>query len=198
MINVKEVQQIVKDIDYSNINSEIAWQIELIIKLREKLDKSYNVIPEKSLKSKDIKKEIDIAIHENNNPKIAIELKMPQNGAYPYLMSQAIIDIEFLEKLVEEYNYQKGYFIFLTNNKPFWSSTRKKQQQLPEVYDYFRNGKKLSGKIKFPLYAKLGDNHHIKGCYKINWENDMVDKNRRYFIIEIKRKTSSQNTTKKR
>ena len=190
MINIKEIRQIIKDIDYSNINLEIAWQIELIIKLREKLDKSYKVIPEKSLDKKDIKKEIDIAIYKNNNPQIAIELKMPQNGAYPRRMSQAIIDIEFLEKLVEKYNYQKGYFIFLTNDKNslFWTSKNEGQCQSLEVYDYFRNNKELSGRIKFPKFMQLGDKHYIRGCYKINWENDMADKKWKYFIIEIKKK----------
>ena len=66
MSNIKEIIQAslleIKD-KFKDIDLEIGLQIELIIKLRKKLEKDgYKIIPEKNLTEKDIKKEIDIVI----------------------------------------------------------------------------------------------------------------------------------------
>ena len=77
MTNIKEIIETslleIKD-KFEDIDLEIGLQIELIIKLREKLEKEgYKIIPEQSLDKKYIKKEIDIVI-EKGKKKYAIEL----------------------------------------------------------------------------------------------------------------------------
>ena len=125
MSNIKEIIEAslleIKD-KFKDIDLEIGLQIELIIKLRKKLEKDgYKIIPEKNLTEKDIKKEIDIVIeNEKTKEKYAIELKMPPNKAMPKRMSQAIVDIKFLEKLVKAHGFNGGFFIMLTNNHCFW------------------------------------------------------------------------------
>ena len=60
MINKQNLSRLIENLDYNNISLEIAWQIEIIIQLRQILGKDYTVLPEIPLEKKDIKKEIDI------------------------------------------------------------------------------------------------------------------------------------------
>ena len=186
MIKLETLEKIIKEIDYTNIQLEIAWQIELIIKLREKLGIDYQVIPEESLgqKGKCIKKEIDISIKKNNEPLCAIELKMPRNKAYPRRMSEAIKDIVFLEGLLEKHDYKQGFFIFLTDNRGFWEG-----KERDNIYKYFRNAEKISGKIPLPKFIKDKNKYYnISKSYTIHWQDDLpnIKGNWKYFIIEIK------------
>ena len=81
-INLDFINEAVKNINYNDVNLEIAWQIELIIWLRQKLGTDYRVLPEMPLAQKDIKKEIDIVIENiTTHQKSAIELKMPLKSA---------------------------------------------------------------------------------------------------------------------
>ena len=125
-MNEKDLEDTVESINYDDINLEIAWQIELIIGLRQKLGKNYKVSPEVSIPQKDIKKEIDIVIEDKTTKeRVAIELKMPLKGAYPKQMSDAIVDIAFLEKLKKTSYYSKCFFIMMTNDSIFWDGRKK-------------------------------------------------------------------------
>ncbi|MBE6452043.1 MAG: hypothetical protein E7012_00945 [Alphaproteobacteria bacterium] len=186
MSNIKEIIEAslleIKD-KFKDIDLEIGLQIELIIKLRKKLEKDgYKIIPEKSLAKKDIKREIDIAIEkESTKEKYAIELKMPPNKAMPKRMSQAIVDIKFLEKLVEAHGFNGGFFIMLTNNHCFWEGN-----ETDGIYKYFRKKEALSGHINFPtFFNEIKEECHITGSYQLSWEKVSEDSEYRYLFVEV-------------
>ena len=186
--DLDHIKKVVKSINYDDINLEIAWQIELIIGLRQKLGKNYKVSPEVSIPQKDIKKEIDIVIEDKTTKeRVAIELKMPLKGAYPKQMSDAIVDIAFLEKLKKTSYYSKCFFIMMTNDSIFWNGRKK-----DGIYKYFRiqenkeNKEYINGEIEFPKFFKGKPNNiKITGNYTINWQKLGKDQKWRYFIIEI-------------
>lgn len=183
--DLDHIKKVVKSINYDDINLEIAWQIELIIGLRQKLGKNYKVSPEVSIPPKDIKKEIDIVIEDKTTKeRVAIELKMPLKGAYPKQMSDAIVDIAFLEKLKKTSYYSKCFFIMMTNDSIFWNGRKK-----DGIYKYFRiqeNKEYINGEIEFPKFFKGKPNNiKITGNYTINWQTLDKDQKWQYFIIEI-------------
>lgn len=188
MSNIKEIIEAslleIKD-KFKDIDLEIGLQIELIIKLRKKLEKDgYKIIPEKNLTEKDIKKEIDIVIeNEKTKEKYAIELKMPPNKAMPKRMSQAIFDIKFLEKLVEAHGFNGGFFIMLTNNHCFWEGNK-----TDGIYKYFRKEEEsLSGDIDFPtFFNEIKEECNITGSYQLSWA-DIGDSEYRYLFVEVKK-----------
>lgn len=142
MSDFKQIlDNIIRSLDYTEINLEIGWQIELIIKLREKLENRYKVIPEK-FEPTDTKKELDIAITENGKSKYAIELKMPQHNAFKKRWENAKTDISFLKSLLLK-EYEFGYLIFLTPNECFWKEK--------EICSYPIEWKKIgmNGELKY-------------------------------------------------
>lgn len=190
-MNEKDLEDTVESINYDDINLEIAWQIELIIRLRQNLGENYKVLPEVSLPQKNIKKEIDIVIEDKTTKeKVAIELKMPLKGAYPKQMSEAIVDIAFLESLKNTSEntsrYSKCFFIMMTNDSVFWKGRKK-----DGIYKYFRsqeneNQEYITGKIEFPKFFKgMPNKIEIKGNYIINWQTFDKDRKWQYFIIEV-------------
>ena len=189
MINIKETIKTslleIKD-KFNDIDLEIGLQIELIIKLREKLEKEgYKVIPEKSLEKKDIKKEIDIVIEkENTKEKYAIELKMPPNKAMPKRMSQAIVDIKFLETLIEQHSFNGGFFIMLTNNHCFW-----KGGKTNGIYKYFKTEERLNGEVEFPIFFNEMQKEDciITGNYQLSWQDVSKNNEYRYLFVEVKK-----------
>ncbi len=186
-MNKKDLKDTVESINYDDINLEITWQIELIIRLRKKLEKNYKVFPEVSLPKKDIKKEIDIVIeNKTTKERVAIELKMPLKGAYPKQMSQAIVDIAFLEGLKNTSDYSKCFFIMMTNDSVFWDGRKK-----DGIYKYFRsqeneNQEHIKGEIEFPKFCKgMPNKIVITGNYTINWQPLDKDQSWKYFILEV-------------
>ena len=179
-INLDFINEAVKNINYNDVNLEIAWQIELIIWLRQKLGTDYRVLPEMPLAQKDIKKEIDIVIENiTTHQKSAIELKMPLKSAYPRRMSQAIIDIAFLENLKKSHSYSKCFFIMMTNNSGFWSG-----REQDNLYQYFRKQENLTGKIQFSeFFTEVQKEIQLDGIYKIEWQD--ILENWKYFILEV-------------
>ena len=53
MINKQNLIRLIENLDYNNISLEIAWQIEIIIQLRQILGKDYTVLPEIPLEKTD-------------------------------------------------------------------------------------------------------------------------------------------------
>jgi len=84
-----------------------------------------------------LKKEIDLFI-EDKNKKILIELKFPNRGAFPRRMTQSIIDIFFIQQLIDS-GFEKGYFIFFTGLNNF-----SKGKSEENIYSYFRKAKLIN------------------------------------------------------
>lgn len=84
-----------------------------------------------------LKKEMDL-FFEIDDQKNCIELKFPANGAYPRRMTQSILDIYFLQQLVNN-GFKQGIFFFITHLKNF-----AKGKSSGRIYQYFRNPKDVS------------------------------------------------------
>ena len=105
---------------------------------------------------------------------------MPPNKAMPKRMSQAILDIKFLERLVEENGFKRGFFIMLTNNHCFWEGREKEG-----VYKYFRAKEKLNGNIEFPIFFKeIKEKCIITSNYQLYWK-EIKDSEYRYLFVEV-------------
>ena len=145
-------------------------------------------------KNKFLKKELDLFI-ENDKEKICIELKFPTNGAYPRRMTQSIIDMFFLQQLIN-IGFSKGYLLFITDLKGF-----KEGKKGDGVYSYFRKSKDLSSfeKNDIPEFMLNDKNREVKVLFelldnnslKLNYENKIefrtiVNKNKNYHIFLMK------------
>ena len=84
-----------------------------------------------------LKTELDLYV-VTNNEQYCVELKFPDNGAYPRRMTQSIIDIFFLQQLVNN-GFKKGYFLFITRLAGF-----KDGDASEGVYSYFRRSRPLN------------------------------------------------------
>ena len=124
-----------------------------------------------------LKKELDLYIKEKDE-QYCIELKFPNKGAYLRRMTQAIIDIFFLQQLVNN-GFKKGYFLFITELSAF-----KNGNEIDGIYSYFRNSKPLRefccqdipqfmlDKEAKKLYSLIDLNKiELKGEYKIAFKN---------------------------
>ena len=143
-----------------------------------------------------LKKEMDIYF-ETNNQKNCIELKFPNKGAYPRRMTQSIIDIYFLQQLLNN-GFSTGLFLFITDLVNFTKGDFK-----DGIYSYFRNHKDISlfsPEDIPPFFIKKNDGkifyEVIKGqTFKplspvaINFEEQIISgKKYYYFFIEMNKK----------
>lgn len=182
-MKIDELEKYLKNIKFDNYYVEATLQFNLLLKLASNYKKNI-IFPERSIKHYNLtnstnltKKEIDIVLEHDNN--IAIELKMPMNGQVPEQMFKFIEDIKFLEELKSSGKFSTCYLITVTNDNNFWGG--KKQNG---IYSFFRNCKKITGKI----YKPTGENknikyHKIDGEYKIEWK--IISDDYKYFIIQI-------------
>ena len=184
--------------DKNSIYNEFSLQHELGIFLRKnnngyKIEFERNISyflwkeSEKIKEFKNVKKEIDISIYNNLwNPKYAIELKFPKNWQYPDQMYSFCKDIAFLEKLIFEANFDKGYFIAIVgkDNHLFYE----KWNETNWIYEYFRKwdkNKEIERKILKPTWKwKNIDYIKIVWKYKIKWK-DLKWTNFKYIFLEI-------------
>ncbi len=124
-----------------------------------------------------LKKELDLYIVEKDE-QYCVELKFPNNGAYPRRMTQSMIDIFFLQQLVDN-GFNKGYFLFITDLPRF-----KDGNESEGIYSYFRRSKPLSQfccrdipqfmveKDAKDLYSLLDLNRiSLKSNHKIEFKN---------------------------
>ena len=147
------------------IYNERAFQFEMGEYLKKELGASYKIQYEFNTKKykaslyeidgkKLHKRDIDIAILQGNDLVAAIELKAPQkgDGAYPRHMYNALIDIRFMEQLVERNYCKKAYAITVTDDKSYWlgDSIGKNNDETKNVYKFFRNSQPLKGEIYNP------------------------------------------------
>ncbi len=84
-----------------------------------------------------LKKELDLYVQEEGE-QYCIELKFPNKGAYPRRMTQSIIDIFFLQQLIES-GFKKCYFLFITELPRFTSGNESEG-----IYAYFRYSKPIN------------------------------------------------------
>jgi len=179
---------LLKKINFDKHYIEATFQFKLLMQLGKIYDED-EIFPERSIEYYNLKvedytkKEIDIAIEQENNSNIAIELKMPMNGQVPEQMFSFIKDIKFLEELNASKFFDKCYLIVVTNDKDFWQGNKK-----DGIYSFFRDENCiLKGKIYKPTgipEIKTANYYELNGDYKIQW-NSLVNKFK-YFIIEIK------------
>ncbi|MBZ0198827.1 MAG: hypothetical protein K8H86_03100, partial [Ignavibacteriaceae bacterium] len=118
--------------------------------------------------------------------------KLPTNGAYPRRMTQSIIDIFFLQQLINN-GFSTGYFIFFTNLLNFTQGT-----ETDGIYSYFRNRKFLNEFCchdipQFMLETEarklftLLDSNSIRldGNYRIEFQS-LINNNVTYYYFLIK------------
>jgi len=153
----------------TEIYNEFSLQHELGIFLRSKL-LNYKVQFERNVtyffpsKASFTKREIDLSVFsaDKNELKYAIELKFPRNGKYPEEMYSFCIDVAFAEELNAAGFAAAGLAVFVDDRLFYEGSTK-------GIYDYFRGGKPLHGRIQKPTGSK-DSNVFVRGHYSINWK----------------------------
>ena len=180
----------------NDVYNEFSFQHELGIYLRNELKKrgNYKVQFERNVNNvfgssfSSVKKEMDIYIFNKDNEaeRYAIELKFPRNMQIPGRMYGFVKDINFMEDVKNKGNATNAYTIALVENKNFYSGNCSSGS----IYEYFRNGKTVSGKINKPKGAGNGGGFvKITGKYKIDWKPVLYKgssyKSCKYFFVEM-------------
>lgn len=110
-----------------------------------------------------LKKEIDISISYEGRLISIIELKYPRNGQYPEQMFKFCEDIAFVEQ-VKNAGIESAFFVAFVDDKNFYSGN------CGGIYEYFRCGKTIEGRINKPTGKNAEDIYiTIEGNYKILW-----------------------------
>ena len=178
-------------VDSGEIKNEHALQFEIGCLFRRK---SYSLsfeyplkVPRHPSSTKRQKTNLDLFV-ERRGENTAIELKLPLSGRVPETMYDFCADISFLEMIVKHRKAKKGLAVMATNNSNFWSGHLE-----DGIYPYFRNSKKLSGKIEKPT----GDSKttvFIEGNYVLKWKNvknllmlgDSKPENSKFLVVEVR------------
>ena len=181
------------------IYNEFSLQHELGIYLREKLGENYKVlfeknicwIPQTAVNEDWCKKEIDITVMKKSGsewkPSFAIELKFPQNGAYPKRMFQFIEDMQFMEQAIDCCNFESTYCIALVHDVKFFSDKDGKIENTG-IYGYFRKQSTIPANEEIPWPINDGKNESIALTreHKISWEEINGNSNLKYYIDAIR------------
>lgn len=178
------INQFVKEISLKKIEiyNEASIQHELVIFLRSHLS-NYKIQFERNIsvfgldKKRFMKKEIDLVIFNTDNHDIyAIEIKFPNNGAYPNQMLIICEDLKFLEELKQS-NFTKCFCLVFANDDNFWNSKGSRH-----IYQKFRKEKVFEGRFEGKInQKKLRIN--LNGSYKINWKS--IDGFGKHFLISV-------------
>jgi hypothetical protein len=189
MLNMlHEIMNEINNIHPIRIYNEISFQIEIGVKLRNKIPNGESrIFFEKNIKNYDkdveeyVKREIDICINNNCNNEViesAIELKYPMNGQTPVQMFNFIKDIKFLEQIKEKNGGEiRNYFIAICF-KNFYNGIRS-----DGIYGYFRsdengNVSTIKGRIEYG-----GKSINLNGEYNVEWKEFSPEL--MYLIIEV-------------
>lgn len=182
------IEKFFKNDNFSKLEiyNEISLQHELGIFLRGHLP-NFRIQFERNVKYFNLngivktKKEIDIVIFDSTcTEKYSIELKHPLNGQNPEQMYSFIKDIKFSEELVSKElgGFNSAFCIILVRDKVFYSGTKKSG-----IYQYFRTGKELSGKVEKPTGEQVKQ-IELNGKYKIDWK--YINETYSYCVLQIK------------
>jgi hypothetical protein len=153
----------------TEIYNEFNLQHELGVFLRGKLP-NYKIQFERNVayffpsKPSFTKREIDLSVFlaDRSELKYAIELKYPRNGQYPEQMFNFCKDVAFAEELTAAGFSAAGLAVFVDDQLFYGGSTK-------GIYDYFRGGKPLHGRIQKPTGRQDYD-VLVRGCYPIRWK----------------------------
>jgi hypothetical protein len=189
-----EIAEIIKDLQQKRtvFHSESDFQFALawVIKERYKDAKIYLEIPVKVDSQKlyiDIVVELDRKLYpielkyktKSFNKKISDEFgesyslkkhSAQTQGRYDYLK-----DIYRLERILKvDEKYEKGYAVFLTNDKSYCEESPK-EDTVDKAFQIY-GGREISGLLEWSEEASEGtkkgrDNFELSGKYKIDWKN---------------------------
>ena len=167
------------------IYNEFSLQHELGIYLRcklpaKKIQFERNVSFFDSGKTKFVKNEIDIVVYSDKNaPDVAIELKFPRGKERPDKMFEFCKDVKFAEQLKRYAGFKETYAVIFTDDRLCYESKRKAKNK---IYAYFRDQKRLAGKIARMPWKKREQPIQLSGCYTICWQT-VTDK-MKYAVIQ--------------
>ena len=125
---------------------------------------------------------------------IETEIKLKNQGAQDIGRYDFLSDIERLEKFIDkkDYNIQKAYAIFLTNDSLYWSEPKSNKRITVDDDFRFHNGVTLHGERKWkgasPGTQKQREEPiNIKGTYEIHWQDyiPLAECTFKYVVIEI-------------
>lgn len=110
------------------------------------------------------KREIDISIFspDQQDLKVAIELKFPRNGQYPEQMFSFCKDIVFLEQL-RSAGFDDCVFIVVADDRLFYEGASN------GIYSHFRGGAPLHGSISKPT-GRQDKVLEVGGSYEVIWK----------------------------
>lgn len=160
------------NIKFKEIDNEYSLQFELAYFLRTRLEKCI-VTVEKKVTIQKLSHRLDIYIKTEDNKEYAIELKFPTNGQVPIQMYKFIKDIETMEELKNQYNYDNTFALLLTNDKKILTKNNS-QLSTKGIYKYFRTDTSLDTKIE-PISIPVGkdkdnDNINLRNRYSIEFQ----------------------------
>ena len=123
------------------------------------------------------KREIDISIFsaDQQQLKVAIELKFPRNGQYPEQMFSFCKDIVFLEQL-RSAGFEDCVFVAVADDRLFYEGASN------GIYSHFRGGVPLHGGITKPT-GRQDKVLTISGSYKVVWKP--IAESRKYAEIHV-------------
>lgn len=172
----KLINEFLENNSFRSIYNEISLQFELGFFLKENL-KNHNVEFERNINNFYTKKEtfnrknftkheIDIAIYdETKQEKCAIELKYPRKKAYSRRIDSFLKDIDFVEELKQNLNFQGGFVLTFIDKSE----------------GGFYKGKYQTNDMK-AIFRSSGETLY-RNRYSIRWIN--YKNNLKYYLLKI-------------
>ncbi len=130
------------------IYNERSLQLELAYYFRQvgahvEFERPYRITPLPGATCK-AKSNLDLIVQMDGET-VAMELKVPLNGRHPETLYDFCNDIAFVEAIVQEKFANRGFCLFVTNDRTFWTDSGRGSP----VHDLFRRkGTELSGAVQ--------------------------------------------------
>jgi len=165
------------------IYNEFSLQHEFGIYLRRTLPAGFKVQFERPISHFQIptklsKTEIDLSIFKSSRSEMeAVEFKFPRAGRTPESMFDTCKDIQFIEELKSS-GFVGGTAILVADNSDFYQP----KQVTDGIYQYFRHGRTLTGRIPKPT-GSTNQYVDIQGSYEIHW--NLVMEDLKYAAVQI-------------
>lgn len=198
MMEINKLREILNELERPIFHSEADFQHSLAWKIKEefphtkiRLERPFNVNNKPFY--------LDIFL-EIDGEKIGIELKyktkglnksieneeynLKNQGAHDFGRYDFCKDIFRIEKFIENGYIDKGFVIFLTNDKTYLKESEK---TLDSQFRLF-HGKKLKGNLNWneiPKWANGRGKLNLTGEYDISWEEHNEEYDFKILIVEI-------------